>query len=123
MSVSQKVREELLLRMRQRYLRRGKKGRGALLDEVCEQFGYRRKHAIKLPGAKTGWGGDPAVSKGRPALYGMEVEEVLHWIWQAAEQPCGKRLAQLRELWMPGYEKRDEKLIAGEVWKEILWGA
>jgi hypothetical protein len=31
---------------RQRYMGRGKKGRGALLDEVCEQFGYSRKHAI-----------------------------------------------------------------------------
>jgi hypothetical protein len=58
MSMSQKVREELLPRLRQRYMGRGKKGRGALLDEVCEQFGYSRKHAIKLLGAKAGWGGN-----------------------------------------------------------------
>jgi len=31
--------------MRQRYAGRGKQGRGVLLDEVCEQFGYSRKHA------------------------------------------------------------------------------
>jgi|GEM_PF-2327797 len=48
--MSQKVREEMLPRMRQRYGGRGKEGRGRLLDEVCEQFGYSRKHAIKLPG-------------------------------------------------------------------------
>jgi hypothetical protein len=106
MSMSQKVREELLLRLRRRYMGRGKKGRGALLDEVCEQFGYSRKHAIKLLGAKAGWGGKAGVSKGRPPVYGKEVEEVLYRIWKAAEQPCGKRLAQLRELWIEGYEKR-----------------
>ena len=98
--MSQKVREEMLPRMRQRYAGRGKEGRGALLDEVCEQFGYSRKHAIKLLGAKVGWGGDPVVRKGRPAVYGEEVERVVHRMWKAAEQPCGKRLAELRGLWL-----------------------
>lgn len=108
--MSQKIREELLPRMRQRYAGRGKQGRGVLLDEVCEQFGYSRKHAIKLLGAKAGWGGDPAIRKGRPPVYGAEEEKVLHRIWKAAEQPCGKRMAQLRELWLPSYEKHYGKL-------------
>ena len=94
--MSQKMREELLPRMRQRYWGRGKKGRGVMLDEVCEQFGYSRKHAIKLLGAKAGWGGDHTVRKGRPPVYGAEVERVLHRIWKAAEQPCGKRMAGCR---------------------------
>jgi hypothetical protein len=111
--MSQKVREALLPRMRQRYGGRGKEGRGRLLDEVCEQFGYSRKHAIKLLGAKAGWGGDPAVRKGRPPVYGPEVERVVYAIWKAAEQPCGKRLAELRELWLPSYERRYGKLEAG----------
>ncbi len=74
--MSQKVREEMVPRLRQRYSGRGKKGRGVLLNEVCEQFGYSRKHAIKLLGAKAGWGGDPEVHKGRTAVYGNEVERV-----------------------------------------------
>lgn len=65
--MSQKVREELLPRLRQRYMSRGREGRSRLLDEVVEQFGYSRKHAIKLLGAKVGWGGNPARRKGRPA--------------------------------------------------------
>ena len=117
--MSQKVREELLPRLRQRYAGRGKQGRGVLLDELCEQFGYSRKHAIKLLGAKAGWGGDPAVRKGRPPVYGEEVERVLHRIWKAAEQPCGKRLAELRELWLPGYQRRYGKLKA-EVRNKVL---
>jgi hypothetical protein len=90
-----------------------------LLDEVCEQFGYSRKHAVKLLGAKAGWGGNAGVSKGRPPVYGKGVEEVLYRIWKAAEQPCGKRLAQLRELWIEGYEKRYGKLDA-EVRRKVL---
>lgn len=117
--MSQKVREEMLPRMRQRYKQRGKQGRGVMLDELCEQFGYSRKHAIKLLGAKTGWGGDPKVRKGRPAAYGLEVEQVIMRIWKAAEQPCGKRLAQLRELWLPGYEKR-YGLLDREIRSKVL---
>ena len=50
--MSQKVREEMLPRLRQRYLERGRQGRSRMLDEVCEQFGYDRKHAIKLLSGK-----------------------------------------------------------------------
>jgi len=71
--MSQKVREEMLPRLRQRYMGRGREGRARMIDELCEQFGYSRKHAIKLLNARTGWGGDPGVSKGRPSLYGPEV--------------------------------------------------
>lgn len=110
--MSQKVREELLPRLRQRYEGRGKEGKGRLLDEVCEQFGYSRKHAIKLLGAKAGWGGDPLKGKGRPATYGQEVVEVLLGIWKASEQPCGKRLVASRKLWLPHYEKEQGKLCA-----------
>ena len=99
--MSQKVREEMLPRMRQRYAARDKQGRAKLLDELCEQFGYSRKHAIKLMGAKAGWGGDPAVRKGRPPIYGQEVAEVFWKISKVAEYPCGKRLVEMRELWLP----------------------
>lgn len=112
MSMSQKVREAMLPRLRQRYANRGREGRSRLLDEVCEQFGYSRKHAIKLLNAHAGWGGDPAVRKGRPAQYGPEVAEVLWAIWKAAEQPCGKRLAAMLELWLPHYQKEHGKLSA-----------
>jgi hypothetical protein len=76
-----------------------------MIDEVCEQFGFSRKHAIKLLNAKAGWGGDPAARKGRPRVYGAKVVEILWRIWTAAEQPCGKRLVALLPLWLPHYER------------------
>jgi hypothetical protein len=49
---------------------RGKIGRRALIDELSEQFGYNRKHAIKLLRARTGRRGNPEVSKGWPRVEG-----------------------------------------------------
>jgi hypothetical protein len=119
MSMSQKVREELLPRLRQRYTARGRQGRSRMIDEVCEQFGYSRKHAIKLLNARAGWGGDPAVAKGRPAVYGTAVVEVLLRIWQAAEQPCGKRLVELLPLWLPHYISEHGRLKP-ETFRKVL---
>lgn len=63
-------------------------------------------------GARTGWGGDPAVRKGRPPEYGEEVVEVLWRIWKVSEQPCGKRLVEMLRLWLPHYEAQHGKLSA-----------
>ena len=59
--MSRKIAEELLPRLRERYMGRGREGRSRLIDELCEQWDYSRKHAIKLLGAKTGWAGNPGV--------------------------------------------------------------
>ena len=117
--MSRKIAEEVLPRLRQRYVGRGREGRSRLIDEVCEQWGYSRKHAIKLLGAKTGWGGDPRIRKGRPPKYDGEVEEVLWQIWKVAEQPCGKRLKALLPQWLPYYELEHGRLRS-EVRRRVL---
>jgi hypothetical protein len=48
MFVSQKVREEMLPRLQQRYMNRSRQGHKRMIVELCQQFGYSRKHAIKL---------------------------------------------------------------------------
>ncbi|WP_231363752.1 hypothetical protein [Verrucomicrobium sp. 3C] len=101
--MSQQVAEEVLGRMRERYARRGRKGR--MLDEFCEQWGYSRKHAIKLLSGKRALKAEEE-RRGRPARYGEEVLEPLKTIWQAGEQMCGKRLAAAMRLWLPCYRKR-----------------
>lgn len=108
--MSRKIAEEVLLRLRQRYAGRGREGRTRLIDDVCGLWGYSRKHAIKLLGAKAGWAGDPTVRKGRPPNYGEPGADVLWTIWKAAEQPCGKRLKVLLSIWLPLYEREHGKL-------------
>lgn len=80
-----------------------------MLDEFCEHYGYERKYAIKLLNEK-----EEADTKRQPRP-GPEpkyeaVAEVVSQIWRAAEQPCGKRLAQALPLWLPHYEKHYGKL-------------
>ncbi len=38
------------------------------------------------------------------------MEEVLWIIWKAAQQPCGKRLIAMLELWLPYYKEAHGKL-------------
>ena len=55
--MSRKIAEELLPRLRQHYMGRGREGCSRLIDELCEQWEYSRKHAIKLLGGQNrlGW--------------------------------------------------------------------
>jgi len=110
-------RSEELERLRCRYGGRGKAGKTRLLNEFCEQYGYERKHAIKLlrrPAL-------PALVKRPPP--GPEpkyeaVTEVVTQVWQAAEQLCGKRLVQALPLWLPHYERHYGKLLPRQ--KQLL---
>jgi len=75
-----------------------------MLDELCEDYDYERKYAIKLLR-----GGLP-VPTGRahpgPERKYQVVEPVVRQIWLTAEQPCGKRLAPVLRQWLPYYEER-----------------
>ena len=80
-------RTQQLERLRERYARRNKPGRSRMLDELCEQYGYDRKHAIKLLGDAL-----PA-SKGTaspgPLPRYAAIREAEATIWEHAEQLCG----------------------------------
>jgi hypothetical protein len=79
-----------------------------MLDELCADYHYERKYAIKL------LSGSLPVPSGRPhpgpeRRYG-EIQEVVQYIWLKAEQPCGKRLVPILRQWLPYYERRFEPL-------------
>lgn len=74
--MSQRVRNEMLPRLRQRYTSRGREGRSRMIDELVEQFGYSRKHAIKLLGAKAGWGGEPLHTRDHPDMVSIVHQEM-----------------------------------------------
>lgn len=103
------AREPQLDRLRQRYASRHKLGKGRLLDELCEQYGYDRKYAVKLlqptPPARR-----PATVRGAPPRY-TPIHDVLTHVWQNAEQLCGKRLVRALPLWLPHYAKHFGSLL------------
>ena len=112
--MSQNSKREVLLKMRERYVGRGREGRSKLIQEVCELCGYDRKHAIKLLNGKLPIAGGCQRRGGPRRCYGEPETAVLKSIWLAAEQPCGKRLKAALELWLPYYESEhggiDEEL-------------
>ena len=103
-NMSQNTTREVLLKMRERYRRRGREARGKLLDEVCELCGYGRKHAIKVLGGKLPIAGEKGRRGGPRPSYGGPERAVLKSIWLAGEQPCGKRLKAALPIWLPHYE-------------------
>ena len=100
MNMSRIIKDDLLPKLRDRYTRRNRDGKTRMLDELCEDYDYERKYAIKLlrdtvpaPSGRAHPGPEPR--------YGL-IEPVVRVIWLAAEQPCGKRLAPALPLWQIG---------------------
>ena len=97
MNMSKELKKDWLPKLQARYARRHREGKSRMLDELCEDYKYERKYAIKLLSG----GLAPAAGRARPGperRY-VEIESVVQYIWLKAEQPCGKRLVPiLRQL-------------------------
>ncbi len=88
MNMSKKLKKELLGKLLGRYARRNREGKSLMLDELCEDYKYERKYAIKLLGG----GLLPQCGRAHPGperLYEV-IEPVVKYIWLRSEQPCGK---------------------------------
>src|SRR3974390_1288520 len=105
-------RSQELERRRWRYQQRGKEGKGRLLDEFCEHYGYERKYAIRLLSQV-----EAGEAKGCPPGPEPKYEgimEIVERIWSAGEQMCGKRLVCALPLWLPHYERHFGQLLPGQ---------
>lgn len=102
-------RKEQLEKWRKSYRRRNTPGKALILDELCEQYGYHRKHAIRLMNGTDEGVGSASVRPGPEPRY-ESIRGVLEEIWKASEQLCGKRLVEALPLWIPHYQKRYEPL-------------
>jgi hypothetical protein len=104
MNMSQELKKEWLPKLQIRYARRSRRGKSRMLDELCEDYDYERKYAIKLLGG-TVLASSAGVPAGPEPRYGL-IEPIVRQMWLAAEQPCGKRLVPILEQWLPYYERR-----------------
>lgn len=104
-------RDEQLQQWRKRYRQRNLQGKALILDTLCEQYGYHRKHAIRLMNEPAQASEPPGPRPGpEPRYEGIRV--VVEEIWKASEQLCGKRLVEALPLWLPHYQRRYEPLSA-----------
>ena len=108
MNMSKELKKDWLPKLQVRYSRRNREGKSRMLDELCEDYEYERKYAIKLL-----CGGLPPssgrVHPGPEPQYEL-IEPVVRQVWRTAEQPCGKRLVPILRQWLPYYERRFEQL-------------
>ena len=106
--MSKELKKECLPKLQARYSRRNREGKSRMLDELCADYQYDRKYAIKLLSSSF------AAARGKahpgPERRYDEIEPVVQYIWLQAEQPCGKRLVPILRQWLPYYERRFETL-------------
>jgi len=112
MNMSKELKRDWLPKLQERYGHRNRQGKSRMLDELCEDYEYERKYAIKLLS-----GGLPVragrVHPGPERRYEM-IEPVVKEIWLRAEKPCGKRLLPIVRQWLPYYERRYGELSYGQ---------
>jgi hypothetical protein len=48
MNMSQELKKDWLPKLQARYSKRSREGKSRMLDELCEDYQYERKYAIKL---------------------------------------------------------------------------
>jgi hypothetical protein len=100
-------REQYLKALLGRYLRAGKRGKSAILDEYCQTTGLARKSALrKVAGLVRG---EARPRKKRQPIYGRPVRLALEALWEIFDRPCGQRLKPLVE------EEMDRLRTLGEL--------
>jgi len=104
-NMSEKTKEEVMLKLRARYRNGGREHRKQLIDQAVELMGYHRKSAIRALGDPPTAVPAPPGRAGRPKKYDAALlRPALTAIWLAGQQPCGKRLKAMMADWIPGYE-------------------
>jgi hypothetical protein len=103
---------------RRRYKRTNRKGKGRLLTELCDLYGYNRKYLLQCFNHLTG----KQYARPGPKLKYKPTDELLtplKRIWLATDQACSKRLKAAIPLWLPFYEESYEVLSA-EIKQKLL---
>jgi hypothetical protein len=110
-------RKAVTKQMAKRYAKASKKGKGVMLDELCELTGWTRRHARRALTQALEQPKRPAV---RSKIYGQEVGDALGFIWALLGAPAGKRLAPFLPEIIEVLERTGERAFAPEVRAKLL---
>jgi hypothetical protein len=87
-----------------RYKRASLKEKTLILNELCLNCGYHRKHAIRVLNNFKRFTKPKPRKRGRPSRYNRPaILAPLKKIWLAANLPCSKRLEAILPLWLKSY--------------------
>lgn len=115
--MSQQSKRELVERLRDRYLRGGRKEKTKILDEFVAVTGFHRKHAIRV--LQKGYGRERE-RRGRKRVYTGSVVEALVSVWRVAGCICGKRLQPFLPTLVAALERHGELLLDEETRRLLL---
>lgn len=118
--MSTRTKDEVMKKLRRRYLTAGREHKRKLIGEAVALLGYHRKAAIRALRKRPAAARTLAIVTGRPREYdAQEVRPVLRAIWSAANYPCGRRLAGMIGDWVASYEA-DQKNVPASVREQLL---
>ena len=83
---------EYLKKVKPRYLKADKKGKGNILNEFCQNTGYVRKYAIRRLAPQNAINPPKVINRKRGYFYTKEDIYWLSKIWEIMDYPCGQRL-------------------------------
>jgi hypothetical protein len=97
---------EYLRAVHLRYKRANRTEKSIILNELCNNCGYHRKHAIRALNTFKRFTKPKPKKRGKPPIYDTRaIMKPLKRIWLSANLPCSKRLKVILPLWLPSYEK------------------
>ncbi len=100
------ARMEYLRAVHSRYKRANRIEKTIILNELCNNCGYHRKHAIRALSTFKHYTKPKPKKRGKPSVYNKaSIITPLKRIWLSANLPCSKRLKVILPLWLPSYEK------------------
>jgi hypothetical protein len=116
---SMKTRKEIIDKQRANYRKSTKKGKGAILDAICETTGLSRDRAKKLLSGGAKRQARAKKKRGRKPVYGQDVREALEKVWAFMDFASGKRLVAGMEDMLEALSKFGEVNFPDEVNKKL----
>jgi len=106
-SMSQDLKAEIITKLRLRYQESGKAEKGLILNELCANFDYNRKYAIrKLSGRED----RKKKKRGRKNTYSEKAITHLKKLWLLMDQLCSKNLVAALPEWLKHYSEADDAI-------------
>jgi hypothetical protein len=119
--LSMAERKAVAKEMARRYARASKREKGRMLDELTDLTGWTRRHARRaLVHAAAVVSVVPAKRRGRPPVYGEEMQRPLRRIWATLNGPSGKRFAPFMREIIEALERHGEIEVSEEVRAKLL---
>lgn len=114
--MSQESRLEILAKLREQYKASDLASRGVLLDTCVNTLGYHRKYAIALMKRVS----VAPKRRQRKRIYGSDVQNLVIWLWDKANQICPKRLTPFLPELVASLEAHGQLVLDSELRKKLL---